>query len=188
MKTLFLILISFLSFHTGLKAQQTTSALTVQKAELQVNGLTCSMCNLSVYKALQKVSFVDSIKTQLNSSVYTLTIKPGAYIDPSGLRKQVEDAGFSVGALRIFFQPMDIALVKDEHVSYGNFYFHVLKTPASKESWIAEIKDKKFISQKEYNRLRKDLSQHHCYESGMTSACCTQDANKESKQVYHLSF
>ncbi len=188
MKTLFLILISLLCFQSGLKAQETTSVLTVQKVELQVNGLTCSMCNLSVYKALQKVSFIDSIKTQLNSSVYTLTIKPGAYIDPSSLRKQVEDAGFSVGVLRIIFQPMDISLAKDEHLSYGNYYFHVLKTPSSKENWTAEIKDKKFISQKEYNRLRKELSQHHCYESGMTGDCCTQVANKESKQVYHLSF
>jgi len=187
MKTLFIILITCLCFQiSDLKAQQNTSVLAMQKAELQVNGLTCSMCNLSVYKSLQKVSFIDSVKTQLNSSVYTLTLKPGEYIDPSSIKKQVEDAGFSVGALRLFFQPMDVALAKDEHLAYGKFYFHVLNPPTSNESWVAEIKDKKFVSQKEYNRLRKELNQHPCYESGMTSACCTKDA--ESRQVYHLSF
>jgi len=187
MKTIFVILFSVLLLQiSGLKAQTQTPALTVVKAELQVNGLTCSMCNLSVYKALENVSFIDSIKTQLNSSVYTLILKSGAYLDPAVLRKQVEGAGFSVGKLRLFFQPIDVQLVKNDHLSYGDFYFHVLSSPPTMENWTVEIKDKKFVSNKEYNALQKSLGHYTCYKTGMTDDCCV--GMESSKVIYHLSL
>jgi hypothetical protein len=187
MKTTFVILLSFLWLQTsGLKAQTHTSALTVVKAELQVNGLTCSMCNLSVYKALQNISFIDSIKTQLHGAVYTLIIKPGEYLDPAVLRKQVEGAGFSVGKLKLFFQPLDVQLAKNDHLSYGNFYFHVLSSPVTTENWTVEIKDKKFVSTKEFNSIQKNMGHYTCYKTGMTSDCCV--GLESSKVIYHLSL
>ncbi|MBC7488615.1 MAG: heavy-metal-associated domain-containing protein [Cytophagaceae bacterium] len=187
MKTTFVILFSLLLLQTsGLKAQPQTPSLTVMKAELQVNGLTCSMCNLSVYKALENVSFIDSIKTQLNSSVYTLILKPGEYLDPAVLRKQVEGAGFSVGKLRLFFQPVDVQLIKNDHLSYGGFYFHVLSSPNTKENWAVEIKDKKFVSTKEFNTLQKIMGHYTCYKTGITSDCC--DGIESAKVIYHLSL
>lgn len=188
MKTIFVILLSFLWLQTSsLKAQnQNTPTLTILKAELQVNGLTCSMCNLSVYKALQNVPFIDSIKTQLNSSNYTLIIKSGVNLDPAVLRKQVENAGFSVGKLSLYFKPTDLQVTKDGHLAYGNFYFHVLTAPRSPENWIAEIKDKKFVSTKEYNAIQKTMGHYTCYKTGITSDCCS--GIEPLKNIYHLSF
>jgi hypothetical protein len=187
MKTLFIILLSFLIFQTtGLKAQHPTPVLTVLKAEVQVNGLTCSMCNLSVYKALKNISFIDSIQTQLNSAVYSLTIKSGAYLDPAVLRKQIEGAGFSVGKLRLFFQPLDVQWEKNEHLAYGNFYFHLLADVVTTQNWSVEVKDKKFVSTKEFNAIQKNMGHYNCYKTGMTSDCCA--GVEPSKLIYHLSL
>lgn len=187
MKTTFVLLTSILLLQVStLKAQSPAPSLTVIKAELQVNGLTCSMCNLSVYKALENVSFIDSIKTQLNSSVYTLILKSGEYLDPAVLRKQVEGAGFSIGKLRLYFLPINLQLKKNDHLSYGSFYFHVLSSPTTTQNWVVEIKDKKFVPNKEYNAIQKNMEHYTCYKTGMTSECC--EGIKSAKVIYHLSL
>lgn len=166
-----------------MKAQ---SSLIVEKAELQVNGLTCSMCNLSVYKALKNAPFIDSIETKLNSSIYTLTIKPDTHIDPSVIRKHVEEAGFSVGKLRLLFAPINDTPEKNEHLSYGDFYFHILSEPQHKQSWWGEIKDKKFISKREYQSIQKQMADYTCYKTGQTTKCC--EGTTPSKMIYHISL
>ena len=191
MKTIFVTIISLLFFQSdALKANShTNSSLTIVKAEIQVNGLTCSMCNLSVYKALKSLDFIDSIQTQLNSAVYKLSFKPRSIVDPGQLKKQIESAGFSVGKLELFFLPINEKIESNTHLSYGDFYFHVLTPPSdvTQEFWKAEIKDKKFISAKEFNTIRKGLPAYSCYVTGITGACCAVGV-QASKSIYHLSF
>ncbi|GAA4450114.1 heavy-metal-associated domain-containing protein [Rurimicrobium arvi] len=88
-----LIIAILLCFGTsGAFAQITTAKLTAA-------GLTCSMCSKSIYTALSKVKFIASVDADVESSVFTIHFKEGADINPSRIRKAVEDAGFSVAAL-----------------------------------------------------------------------------------------
>ncbi|HJP63989.1 MAG TPA: hypothetical protein VJ844_11120, partial [Mucilaginibacter sp.] len=59
MKTLKIFLVLILFSATAAKAQFT-------KAELQVSGLTCSMCSKATEKSLRTLGFIDDIKADLN--------------------------------------------------------------------------------------------------------------------------
>jgi len=59
MKTLKIFLIILITSITAAKAQFT-------KAELQVSGLTCSMCSKATEKSLRTLGFIGDIKADLN--------------------------------------------------------------------------------------------------------------------------
>src|SRR6478735_315736 len=66
------------------------------KAELQASGLTCSLCSNAINKALKTLPFVESVQTDLNKNLFTITFKNGQRPDIDAISKKVEDAGFSV--------------------------------------------------------------------------------------------
>lgn len=86
-----------LLFGIKLSAQQVTSA------DLQVTGLTCSMCSNATQKSLETIGFIQSVKPDLNKNLFVLTFKKDANINLDLLKKKVEDAGFSVGGLSANF-------------------------------------------------------------------------------------
>lgn len=47
------------------------------KRSLQARGLTCAMCNNTVNKALQNVSFVESVQSDIKNSAKMVCVQTG---------------------------------------------------------------------------------------------------------------
>src|SRR5688572_19008812 len=96
------------------------------KATLQATGLTCAMCSNAINKALQDVPFIESVRSDIKNSAFNMIFKKDAVVDIDALKDAVEDAGFSVGSLKLTGSFDKIKVENDEHVAIGNTYFHFL--------------------------------------------------------------
>src|SRR3569833_1720296 len=70
------------------------------KAELQVSGLTCSMCSKATEKSLHTLNFIGDIKADLNRNVFIITFRKDADVNLNLISKKVQDAGFFVNNLK----------------------------------------------------------------------------------------
>jgi len=86
------------------------------KAELQVSGLTCSMCAKATEKSLHTLSFIGDIKPDLNRNVFVITFKKDAPVNLDQISKKVQSAGFFVNNLKVTFN--------FENVKIANSYFN----------------------------------------------------------------
>ncbi len=119
MKTLkIFIVLLFLSY--AAQAQFT-------KAELQVSGLTCSMCSKATEKSLRTLNFIGDIKVDLNRNVFVITFKKDAQVNIGLISKKVENAGFFVNILKATFN-FDNVKLDNNSFSYGGDTFHVLNS------------------------------------------------------------
>ncbi|MBC7399291.1 MAG: heavy-metal-associated domain-containing protein, partial [Mucilaginibacter sp.] len=93
------------------------------KAELQVNGLTCSLCSKATEKSLRTLDFIGDIKVDLNRNIFLLTFKKEASVNLDQISKKVENAGFFVNNLKATFN-FDNVKVLNNYFSYtGNTYY-----------------------------------------------------------------
>jgi copper chaperone CopZ len=88
------------------------------KAELQVSGLTCSMCSKATEKSLKTLNFIGDIKADLNRNVFVITFKKDAPVSLAQISKKVQDAGFFVNNLKATFN-FDNVKVNNNTFSYG---------------------------------------------------------------------
>jgi copper chaperone CopZ len=86
------------------------------KAELQVSGLTCSMCSKATEKSLRTLSFISDIKPDLNRNLFTITFKPNAPVNLEQMNKKVQSAGFSINQLKA---TLDFSKVKLNNNSFN---------------------------------------------------------------------
>src|SRR6478735_1468758 len=105
MKTLRIFIIALLATVSVAKAQST-------KAELQVSGLTSSLCARTTEKSLKALPFVSEIKPDLMRNIYVITFKSDVPVDFSQISKKVKDSGFSVSYLKTTFN-FDNAKIAD---------------------------------------------------------------------------
>jgi copper chaperone CopZ len=110
------IFILFLILGTGTAHAQFT------KAELQVSGLTCSMCSKATEKALRTLEFVGDIKTDLNHNVFMITFKSGSPVNLGQISKKVQNAGFSVNNLKATFNFSGVKLNSNSFSYQGDTY------------------------------------------------------------------
>lgn len=73
------------------------------KAELQVSGLTCSMCSKATEKALRTLNFIGDVKPDLNRNVFVISFKDNATVNLEQISQKVQNAGFSVNNLKVTF-------------------------------------------------------------------------------------
>ena len=73
----------------------------IKSAEVLASGLTCSMCSKAIFKALSKLDFVDTVKVNIETSVYQLNFKKEVPVKIEGIRDAVYDAGFAIAKLSI---------------------------------------------------------------------------------------
>lgn len=112
------IFIILLSLSCAAQAQFT-------KAELQVSGLTCSMCSKATEKSLRTLNFIGDIKVDLNRNIFVITFKKDAQVDIGLIGKKVENAGFFVNSLKATFD-FDNVKLENNRFSYGGDTFYVL--------------------------------------------------------------
>lgn len=152
-----------------------------EKAELVVNGLTCSMCSLATHNQLKTIPFIDSIQIDLNSTTYILHFKKDAELDTDLIRKKVEDAGFSVGSLIYTASFTNLSIENNYHYKYQQTLYHFMDVKSQTLNGDVRVKviDKGFISDKEYKKFKKNAEKFPCYETGKMS---------EAAKVYHLTI
>jgi len=95
------------------------------KAELQVSGLTCSMCAKATEKSLHTLDFIADIKPDLNRNVFVITFKKGAIISLDQISKKVQSAGFSVNNLKATFN-FDNVKVANNYFTYGGDTYRLM--------------------------------------------------------------
>ncbi|MFY7667509.1 MAG: heavy-metal-associated domain-containing protein [Crocinitomicaceae bacterium] len=171
MRLIFLLAISFV-LPSVINAQ-------ISKAELVANGLTCSMCSNATYNQLKKLSFLDSIYTDVENTKFILYFNPNQAYDLRAIKSKVEDAGFSVGSLVLFMKFDNVAIENDFHYNVGEITYHFMDSKKQILNNIAQVKviDKGFISDKEYKKYIKMSSKYPCYQSGKM---------ENVKILYHL--
>lgn len=147
-------------FNSALKAQ-------FVKAEVQVSGLTCSMCQLATEKALKSLDFVSEIKPDLNKNVYLVSFKKDKKVNLDLMKKKVKDAGFSVSKLVAIFNFDQLKINKDFHFDYAGSKYHFMDVDAQTLNGQVRftVVDKDFIPAGDYKKWAAKTTMS-CYESG----------------------
>jgi copper chaperone CopZ len=178
MKTIKFSILLFLFF-----AAATASAQQISKAELQVTGLTCSMCAKATETALNSLDFVGDIKPDLNKNLFTLSFKSDKKVNLDLIRKKVEEAGFSIGHLTATINFNNVKVDENGRAAAdGNTYQFintakkVLNGPVK-----AVVVDKDFISNASFKKNLASLKLGS-YASG------TALVDGRKTRVYHLSI
>ena len=179
MKKLLLILVVSLSV-SYLQAQFT-------KGTLQATGLTCAMCSNAINKALEKVTFVASIKSDIKNSTFFIQFKENMTVNIDALKDAVEDAGFSVGSLKLTGSFTGLKVEEGQHVKIGNENFHFLKVndPLPDGEKTITVVDKNFVTAKEYKKY-STATKMSCMQTGKASDCCVKDGIAEGERIYHV--
>jgi len=115
MKT-FRIVIAILAFTVA------TAHAQFIKAELQVNGLTCSLCSKATEKSLRTLPFVGDIKVDLNRNIFLIVFKDNVPVSLDQISKKVENAGFFVNNLKATFNFTNIHVVNNYFSYTGDTY------------------------------------------------------------------
>ncbi|RYZ98829.1 MAG: copper chaperone [Sphingobacteriaceae bacterium] len=95
------------------------------KAELQVSGLTCSMCSKATEKSLRKLDFIADIKPDLNRNIFNITFKKDVPVNFEMLNANVQRAGFTVNTLKAVFNFNNTEMRKDVF-HYSGYSFHLI--------------------------------------------------------------
>lgn len=166
----------------GLNAQAQIS-----KVSLQASGLTCSMCSKAVKAALEEVSFVEKVQVDIKNQQYNLSFKEGSVVDFDALNKAVQDAGFSVAALKVTASVAQTKLEKDEHLKIGNQYFHFLNAfNQTVDGAISfSIVDKGFVTAKQFKKYAA-MTKLACVQTGRMAKCCSTDDVPDNARIYHV--
>lgn len=159
------------------------------KASLQATGLTCAMCSNAINKALMQVSFVESVKSDIKNSAFNIVFKQGQEVEIDALRKAVEDAGFSVGNLKMTGNFQEVKIENDKHIEIGKEVFHFLNVSEqvlNGEQTIMVV-DKNFLTAKQFKKF-SGASKMTCVQTGKAASCCVKDGIAADARVYHVTI
>lgn len=154
MKTIrYFIIASILLISGNTFAQQIT------KAELQVNGLTCSMCSKATETSLKSLGFIETITPDLNRNVFVLTFKADQQVNMDEIKDKVEDAGFSVGDLSATINFKNTAIDDNGLAKLDGtvFQFVNAKSKTLDGPVTARILDKNFISSSAFKKQAAEI-------------------------------
>lgn len=163
------------------------SSAQFSKATLQATGLTCAMCSNAVNKAVQSIPFVESVKSDIKNSSFEIVFKKDREVNIDALKDAVEDAGFSVGSLKITGTFSDVSIEKDKHVKIGDDVFHFLNADSrvlTGEQAITVV-DKNFVTEKQFKKFSA-ATKMSCMKTGKAASCCVKDGVAADARVYHV--
>lgn len=159
------------------------------KGTLQATGLTCAMCSNAVNKALLQVPFVESVRSDIKNSSFSIVFKKEAVINIDALKEAVEDAGFSVGSLKLTGNLEPVKVANDQHVQIGALHFHFLgigEQSLNGETTITVV-DKNFISAKQFKKY-STATKMPCMQTGKAGSCCTNEGVTPDTRIYHVTI
>jgi len=178
MKTLKYLSILFIAL-TGSKV----SAQQINNAELQVTGLTCSMCSQATEKALRSLDFVESIKADLNKNIFAIDFKKNRPVNIDLIRKKVQDAGFSIGSMTATFNFNNLKIDESGQATAGQEAYQFLnaKSKTLNGEVKASIVDKNFVSGPVFKKKAAEFKTT-AYASGYGLV------NGKKTRIFHLTI
>lgn len=66
---------------------------------VSINGMMCSHCEMHVKKALEALPGVEKAEASHKAKNAVITLKNGAEVDESAIKKAVEDAGYEFAGI-----------------------------------------------------------------------------------------
>lgn len=160
-----------------------TFAQQISKAELQVNGLTCSMCSRATETSLKSLGFIETVSPDLNRNVFVLTFKADQKVNLDEIRDKVQDAGFSIGDLSatINFKNTQVDAAGLAEFDGAVFQFINAKSKTLDGPVTARIMDKDFITSSAFKKQAAELkSETYLKGKGVVQG-------KETR-IFHLSI
>ncbi len=158
-------------------------------ARLEATGLTCALCTKAINSALEALPYIEKVDVDIVTTSFLIDFKSNTAVDIDGIRKAVEDAGFSVGKLTLTGQFDNVAVKNDEHVKINDHVFHFVKikpqTLAGEQS--VTIVDKNFLTAKTYKTYQKATSKA-CMTTGKAADCCDESGAKPGERIYHVTI
>lgn len=149
MKRSFIFAALLCLFSLGANAQ-------IKSVKLTASGLTCSMCSKAIFKHLQKLSVIQKLDVDVESSTYLISFKPDAKVSPDALKKAVEDAGFAVASLQMTASFPRLEVAAGAPVPYGGAYYRILNTSGSQVlegERTFTVVDKGFLAPADYKKF-----------------------------------
>ncbi len=161
----------------------TASAQQITAIDLQVTGLTCSMCSKSTEKSLRTLDFIADVKPDLNKNLFILSFKKGQTVNLDLIKKKVEDAGFSVGTLAATFDFNQLKVDEKGMASTGQVAYRFLNTKGKilNGPVKATVLDKNFVSSATFKKNAAKFNTP-TYASGKGLV------NGKNTRIYHLSI
>jgi copper chaperone CopZ len=178
MKTLKYFIIISAMFVSG-----TSFAQKITRAEVQVNGLTCSMCSKATETSLQSLEFIDSVIPDLNRNVFVLSFKADQQVDIDQIRDKVQDAGFSIGILSATMT-FNNTVINEDGIAQADgkvYQFVNTKNKTLDGPVTAQVIDKDFISSAAFKK-KAALLKSSAYQNGKGIV------EGKEKRIYHLSI
>ncbi len=166
-----------------------SSSAQFTRASLQATGLTCAMCSNAINKALLKVPFVEKVKADIKNSSCSVVFKQGQEVEIDALKEAVEDAGFSIGNLKMTGNFQELKIGNDKHVAIGNEVFHFLNVGdqvLNGEQTIMVV-DKNFLTNKQFKKF-SGATKMTCVQTGKAASCCIKDGIASDARVYHVTI
>lgn len=159
------------------------SAQQIATIEMQVTGLTCSMCSQATEKSLRTLDYVSNVTPDLNKNLFVITFKKDKAVNFDQLNKKVKDAGFSVGKLEATINFNQAKIDENGQVIIGaNVYrFANAKDKVLNGPIKVNVIDKNFISNAAFKQ-KSTMVKFDSYASG------TGMVNGKKTRIYHLSI
>ena len=173
------IFLSFLMLFAINKAY----AQQITAVEMQVTGLTCSMCSQATEKSIRTLPYVAEVTPDLNRNLFVITFKKGSAVNFDQLNKKVKDAGFSVGKLDATVNFNQVKIDDDGQAIIGNNVYRFVNAKNKVLNGLTKVSviDKNFISNAVFKQKMATIKLDS-YASG------TGIVNGKKTRVYHLSI
>ena len=145
MKTIFFLIAGIISLASNAQ---------VTKVSIQASGLTCSMCSNSINKSLKTIDFVENVNSNIKTSSFEITFKPGSKVDFDKLKKKVEDAGFTIANFVAAINFNNVQVKENQPVKIGDKTFKFLNVKDITLNGTKQVRvvDKGFVSNKEFKK------------------------------------
>jgi len=161
----------------------TAFAQQITKANLQVIGLTCSMCSKATETSLRSLDFIGTITPDLNKNLFVLTFVKGKTVNMDLIKKKVQDAGFSIGNLQATFNFNQLKVNGSGLAINGQQAYHFVNTKSQvlNGEVKATVLDKNFVSNATFKKnTAKFSAESYATGQGMV--------NGKNTRIYHLSI
>jgi copper chaperone CopZ len=131
----------------------------IKEVKLQASGLTCSMCSNSIHKALEKLSFIKSVDSDVETSVFTIDFQDKATVDIQAIQKAVKKAGFSVSDFVMTIKFKDYPAKNKGKFDIANEKFYLVDIENQTLNGLVELRllNKDFMSKKAYKKVKKKV-------------------------------
>ena len=159
------------------------SAQQITSAELQVTGLTCSMCSQATEKSLKTLGFIESITPDLNKNVFMIRFKGQQPVNIDMIKKKVQDAGFSIGSLTAVINFNNVKIDAKGLMVNGTraYRFINARDKVLNGNVKVNVVDKNFVSASAYKK-RASQVEDASYSSGYSII------NGKKTRVFHFSI